>query len=102
MIGAIAMKRPSALGNNPRHISSWETRDVATCCYGGAIRVGELIFSFSAFPEHWDEACMVALANMSADHLPIHTMEKIRGISGNPHSALLLRTRIPHRKIPMD
>ena len=95
-------EKAQRLGNNLKQISSWESRDEATHRYGGAIRVGELIFSFSAFPEHWDEACMVALANMSGHHLSMYVMQKIREISDNPHSALLLRTLIPHRKIPMD
>lgn len=98
----VCHEKAQRLGNNINHISSWESRNVEIQCYGGAIRAGELIFSFSAFPEHWDEACMVALANMSGYQMTSYTMQKIRGISNNPHSALLLQTLIPHKKIRVD
>ncbi len=95
-------EKAQRLGNNPKHISSWQSRNETLCHYGGAIRAGGLILSFSGLPEHWDEACMVAHANMPGRCLPIREMEKIREISGNSHSALLLQALIPYRKIPMD
>lgn len=99
---AYCQEKAQRLGRKSNHISSWESRDESIMCYGGAVRAGELIFSFSGFPEHWDEACMIALANISGYYIPTYTMQKIREISGNTHSALLLRKLIPHKKIPMD
>jgi len=43
-------------------VSSWQTRNESEFRYGGAIRAGRFIFSFSGLPEHADEALMLMLA----------------------------------------
>lgn len=90
------------LANNPEHISSWESRDERAQYYGGAICVNTLIFSFSGFSEHWDEACMITLAGLTGQCIKDYIYQRIREISGNPYSALLYRKLIHCKKVQTD
>ena len=45
-----------------RHVSSWQSRDENLRRFGGAIRAGDYIFSFSGLPEKADEAVMLRTA----------------------------------------
>lgn len=57
----------------PNHISSWQSRDVASKKYGGAVRARDLIISFSGLKEIDDESvsCFIAelLGKMDASEL---------------------------------
>ncbi len=59
-------KAARLLVNHRNHQTSWQSRDEANHKYGGAIRINfsgiGLILSFSGYPEHGDEALMLALA----------------------------------------
>jgi hypothetical protein len=46
------------------HVSSWESRDPGHDRWGGAIRIEDLIFSFSGLPELADEALMLGVGLM--------------------------------------
>jgi hypothetical protein len=46
------------------HVSSWESRDPDHNQWGGAIRIEDLIFSFSGLPELADEAAMLGVGLM--------------------------------------
>ena len=62
---SFSQEKAVRLSCNSDHLSSWESRDVESSCYGGAILVGEnrdYIISFSGLPELADEALMLALA----------------------------------------
>ncbi len=47
---------------NHGHMSSWQTRDEMAEKYGGAIRAGKYILSFSGLPEIEDERAMLSVA----------------------------------------
>lgn len=59
-------KASRMLINHRDHATSWQSRDVENHKFGGAVRVSfsgiKLILSFSGYPEHCDEALMIALA----------------------------------------
>lgn len=57
-----SIEKADRVFGNPTHISSWETRNESEQKYGGAIVAGDLILSFSGFPEHWDETLVLTLA----------------------------------------
>jgi hypothetical protein len=73
------------LGNNPGHLSSWQSRDPDNGRYGGAIRTRRHILSFSGFPELHDEAAMVSLATFDAGFFgfSLARRKRIRQISNN-------------------
>lgn len=52
------------------HKSSWQSRDGKEK-WGGAIRAGKLIFSFSGLPELADEAVMLCTAEASRTNSPL-------------------------------
>lgn len=51
------------LASNRFHVSSWESREPQNQKYGGAIRVGDLILSFSGIPEEGDEMLCLTIAS---------------------------------------
>jgi len=46
------------------HLSSWESRDPSHNQWGGAIRIEDMIFSFSGLPELGDEVLMLLVGQM--------------------------------------
>lgn len=55
------------LGQHPEHVLSRESRDPAKSMWGGAVRGGLYIWSYSGDPEHLDEVKMMGLAQASGD-----------------------------------
>ncbi len=49
------------------HVLSWESRDEAADCWGGAVLVSlsDIILSFSGFTEMWDEAVGLVTASIA-------------------------------------
>jgi hypothetical protein len=66
------------------HRSSWQSRNVEENKFGGAVRVGGLIISFSGLTESADEIISLGLAYVLgvADKSDIFAISKI---SANPH-----------------
>ncbi len=62
-------EKAQRLAANPDHLSSWQSRDERTGQYGGAIRVGRHILSFSGLPELGDEAILLAASMMWCNRL---------------------------------
>jgi hypothetical protein len=60
---ALSQEKALRLALNPNHRSSWESRDPDKQKWAGAVRVGDLIFSFSGLPDLGDEAIMLATAS---------------------------------------
>jgi len=58
----LAEEKCARLAKHRGHVSSWQTRDVDSNQFGGAVRTSRRILGFSGFPEHWDEALCVAVA----------------------------------------
>lgn len=56
-----SLEKGRRLIEHPDHLSSWQSRDPDNSKWGGAIRVGEFILSFSGLPELVDEALMLNL-----------------------------------------
>ena len=84
-------EKASRLAGHTQHISSWQSRNEKEKMFGGAIRASSLIFSFSAFPEHWDEAFMVALARACVPKdISGDLIARIQQASDNPHICNLL------------
>jgi hypothetical protein len=79
-----AIGKAERLGDNPDHVSSWQTRD-GKDKFGGAIRAEHMIYSFSGLPEAWDEACAVALVSHSFPGL-LHP-DKIHKIEENSQNS---------------
>lgn len=65
-----------------RSKSSWQSRDEHAKKYGGAIRAGTYILSFSGLPEQADEALMLALA-VKLGLLALREASEIAEISTN-------------------
>ena len=60
---SFCQEKAKRLAEHPDHLSSWESRNPEKEQWGGAVRVGEFIFSFSGLPEMGDEAVMLAVAD---------------------------------------
>jgi hypothetical protein len=58
----LSVEKAVRLCKNFNHVSSWQSRDVMLKKYGGAIRAGDYILSFSGLPELCDEAFVTVLA----------------------------------------
>jgi hypothetical protein len=72
-------EKAKRLAANAGHVSSWQSRDESQNRYGGAIRTGKFILSFSGFPEDWDEACMVVAAQQCGFEINLPLIKKISG-----------------------
>lgn len=84
-----ALEKTTRLALHNLHRTSYRSRNPKEECWGGAIRAGEYILSFSGFPEKWDEAAMFVLAiKLSL----LHRDDVFRHISPkrNPHLRPLL------------
>lgn len=57
-----ALEKAMRLALHNLHRTSYRSRNPKASRWGGAIRAGEHILSFSGFPEKWDEAAMFVLA----------------------------------------
>ena len=69
--------------NNPLgHVSSWQSRDPEQDKWGGAIRAGDFVLSFSGLPELADEALMLAVA-LDLNLLTLEEANRIADISNN-------------------
>lgn len=55
---SLSMEKARRLAIYPKHATSFESRDEEREMYGGAVRVGSAIYSFSGLPELHDEALM--------------------------------------------
>jgi hypothetical protein len=71
-------EKAQRLARELRHSSSWESRDPGLRQWGGAIRCGQIILSFSGLPELGDEALMLKVA------MEIQHMGKAFGLTGVP------------------
>lgn len=56
------LHRTSYRSRNPKALAIVDGEEVLRPRWGGAIRAGQNILSFSGFPEKWDEAAMFVLA----------------------------------------
>ena len=73
----------SRLARCKSHITSWQSRNLSKKKFGGAVRAGNLIFSFSGLSEIGDEIFSLALA-MQLGHVDIEFCNKVAALSGNP------------------
>ena len=82
----LCQEKATRLVSNPRHVSSWQSQNESEGKYAGAVRVRDLILSFSGFPALWDEACMLAVGhNIGLSLINREAVEHIRHLSDNPH-----------------
>ena len=70
------------------HVSSWQSRDKDANRWGGAIRAGDVIFSFSGLPELADEAVMLVAA-VICNFISLEEAEKIAIVSDNVTFSIL-------------
>ena len=77
------IEKAGRLGFFSDQCTSWQSRNMAEEKYGGAIRSGQYILSFSGFPEHWDEACM-CIFGLYRCGLSKVDLQRIKEISENP------------------
>lgn len=73
-----------------QHLSSWESRDPDHGRWGGAIRAGDLIISFSGLPELVDEAVVTAAAYWLGEITEYAQVLRIADISQNPFTEQLV------------
>lgn len=84
---ALCEEKARRLAEHPEHISSWQSRDTINDQWGGAIKTGAFIFSFSGLPELWDEAIVLALTYLLVPRfVPWRDWELIVEISANPYA----------------
>jgi hypothetical protein len=83
---AFAMEKAKRLAAHSDHFSSWESRELQAtpARYGGAIRTGHFILSFSGFNEEQDEAAMLVLA-LRTGELDDDQAARIAHLSNNPY-----------------
>lgn len=82
-----AEEKANRLSNNipiSRHVSSWQSRNTQYEQWGGAIKTPRHIYSFSGFPELYDEAFMLVLA-CELSHLSVEDAQAIAVTSANVH-----------------
>ena len=92
-----AQEKAKRLHAHPEHRTSRESRNEAQERYGGAIRArkdGQVyIFSFSGFPEIWDEAFMLFLA-LNFNYIQMEEMLAIANEEGRElHKCLWILQR---------
>ena len=80
-----------------QHKLSWQSRNEAYDQWGGAVRWGDYVFSFSGLPELADEALMLYLLYTAhgwggvSSHPSDVDLARLGSISGNPHFHLTPR-----------
>lgn len=86
----LCQEKATRLAGYPNHCSSWQSRNPEAMQYAGAIRVRNLIFSFSGLSEAGDEAAMLLVAvSIGAEGLFAETMA-IAALSQNKYCKPLL------------
>lgn len=95
-------EKKGRLEAHPRHFTSYQSRNPHAAVidmfgrkqpwgkWGGAIRAGDYIISFSGFPELWDEAAMLVLAIRMGWLDETATLRRISH-KRNPHFRPLLK-----------
>ncbi len=83
----LAQEKPLRLAANMTklgHVLSWQSRDPEANLWGGAvyIRIGNIILSFSGFPELWDEAIGLVTASIGLN-VPATSLVSLAEISSN-------------------
>lgn len=86
---AFALEKNRRLAAHPNHLSSFESADEDEGKYPGAIRGDNFLWSLSALPALWDEACMLSLA-LRVNEISVERVRKIIEISKNPFAHHLL------------
>lgn len=79
---ALSQEKAARLIVHPSHDSSWQSRNPDADQWGGAVVASSWIFSFSGFPEAFDEAVMLLLAQ-KLKHIDAPTARHIAGHSNN-------------------
>ena len=79
---ALSQEKARRLAENSDHLSSWQSRDVAAERYGGAIRAGNRILSFSGLPEDADETVCTLAAHWQG-LISAARVEEIARVSDN-------------------
>ncbi|QQG42499.1 MAG: hypothetical protein HYW15_03265 [Candidatus Giovannonibacteria bacterium] len=91
---SFCQEKAKRLAQHAEHLSSWESRCPDQNRWGGAVRVGDFIFSMSGFPELGDEAIMLATAGIYykgwQSPKAIDTINIIAERSQNPYWSNLL------------
>ncbi|MES2931857.1 MAG: hypothetical protein V4682_04170 [Patescibacteria group bacterium] len=90
---AFCQEKARRLGSHPEHTFSLQSRDEEKDHYGGAVRAGDHIASFSGFPERLDEVVAV----LALYWLDAVEFEEIRPLlAGNPYLELLTDEYLKH------
>ena len=84
-----AQEKALRLLSRPDDVSSFQSRDESEQRWGGAIRAGSYILSFSGLPELMDEALMLAVA-LHLGLIDRVEAERIAALSHNPFFARLI------------
>ena len=62
----LCQEKALRLYQNPSHKTSYQSRNPAERKYGGAVRVGNFIFSFSGIPDELDDEALMAFVAYKA------------------------------------
>lgn len=81
---SFAQEKAFRLMSRPGDVSSFQSRDEAKERWGGAVRAGTYILSFSGLPELMDEAVMLATA-VRLGLIDRTEAVRIAALSGNPY-----------------
>ncbi|MEN9912782.1 MAG: hypothetical protein RLY66_190 [Candidatus Parcubacteria bacterium] len=80
------------LAHHRDHKSSWESKDAARECRGGAIRCKENILSFAGLPEHWDEAVVLTIGYLGPhriiSHADLENICRISSVNNHVHKLI--------------
>ena len=82
---AFCQEKARRLALHPEHTSSWQSRNPEDNQWGGAIRCGKYIYSFSGLPELGDEALMMYAAAICDGLLYTSNLDTIALNSSNPY-----------------
>ena len=84
-----AQEKVERLSHRPSHLSSWQSRDTKVDKWGGAIKAGKFLLSFSGLPELDDEAlCLLVAVDLGL--LPLEEARTIALTSNNVGALPLL------------
>jgi len=86
---AFCQEKALRLAAHPDHLASWQSRNPDADQWGGAVRVGDLIFSISGLPEMGDEALMLIMGELHDQHdsgaVFDPTLRQIASLTENPY-----------------